>query len=243
MTAISDLNQPEEFLDYLMNLSTIVDLTTIPLQLKVKVTKGIYKGTIGKFVEFTEKDYMTPYLSINYLLCNKRTMAFFNNKQDLKNNWKTAIDPRNLYGTSLHNRYNICIKIGEKKISVSWNNCEWDWTTSDFGVVLCSSYKPKEKPVLPIPDVYDSLGTKIEVGNLCSYILYHHRYTGARIYYGTVTKINHNGNVFCTDINVGNWPNNGKDQQPKEKKVLETGMITILNEELMDRLLMARLGS
>ena len=215
-------------------MNCLYQLQTVPLKvlqeykasnLYVRVTKGPLKGTFGVFHRFECHNY--------HII---RWWPVFVSSEDLDAvecftaAVKNSTKPIKISIALPHNQY----------CEVSINSCEFV-----FGKLYTegkvSTIIPKVKNEdYKIPDVYDHLGEEINIGDFCSYILYHHRHNGARIYYGTVTKITKNGDVYCQDINLGDWL---EHDTPKEKKVLHPSMITIMNDTLMDRIMLARLSS
>lgn len=196
-------------------------------KLYVEVISGSLRGTSGRFLG----------MKINSS-CHRRVGISWNN---FYNN------------PSVPNWLKFCesILIEDKKPKIRILTSESPWEVTEVSITSCSWVlsattlkkvsKPRVKRVVDvIPDVYDSLGEKINIGDFCSYILYNHRHGGARIYYGTVTKINTKGDVFCTDVNLGDWPEG--HSVPEEKKVLDPSMITIMNDSIMDRIMLARLS-
>ena len=89
-----------------------------------------------------------------------------------------------------------------------------------------------------IPVVKDKLDREIKVGDFISYILYHFDNSGnaAGIYYGKVTKITNEGNVFAKNIKLT------ETDHTAEKRIKDPSLIVIMSKDLMDRLVMARLS-
>ena len=198
--------------------------------LYVEVIAGPLKGTTGRYIG----------IDIHYWSLQKTRDSwnhFYYSPSD--KNWTPFRDSV----MREEKKPKLIILVNDKPwetIKVSIANCAWSFTPIPLNKV--SKPRPKKEIVEEdIPDVFDHLGEKINIGDFCSYILYHHRCSGAQIYYGNVTKITKNGDVYCTDVNVGDWPEGHSTS--KEKKVLYPNMITVLNENIMDRILMARLGS
>lgn len=85
--------------------------------------------------------------------------------------------------------------------------------------------------------IFDRIGQEIKINDFCSYILYQFDNSrAAGIYYGNVTKIT-NGDVYCTNVTLGS------EEKSAEKKVKSANLITIITDDLMDKLVMAKLKS
>lgn len=219
----SPLGKPQSYFDSWLN-------HRLSQTLYVEVISGALKGTFGKF---TGIDFGRAPLG--------RTTQSWNNfcQNPSEKTWE--IFRENVSREDSRPKLSIVVNENPwESTQVSMYNCNWEFTAKPLGKVSSPRIK-KEIKEEDLPDVYDHLGEKIKIGDFCSYILYHHRYGGAQIYYGTVTKITSSGNVYCTDINVGDWPDSYA--KPEEKKVLDPSMITILNDTLMDRIMIARLSS
>lgn len=198
--------------------------------LSIEVIAGALKGTTGEFVGMDFPYYVAGR--------TRRAWAAFHETPSSKN-WLVFREA--ILAEDKMPRISIQTSQSPFEITkVSMTNCAWSFSLLPMNKVSKPRVKNKVEEQ-PIPDVYDHLGEKINIGDFCSYILYHHRYNGAQIYYGTVTKITPKGDVYCTDVNVGDWPDG--HNTPKEKKVLDPSMITILNESIMDRIILARLGA
>lgn len=198
--------------------------------LYIEVMSGALKGTFGRYlgIDFGTKSVLNVHRAWN---------NFYQDPSEKK--WE--IFRAQVAREDIRPKLSIVVSDDPWETTrVSMYNCNWEFTAKPLGKVSAPRIK-KEIKEEDLPDVYDHLGEKIKIGDFCSYILYHHRYGGAQIYYGTVTKITPSGNVYCTDINVGDWPDSYA--RSEEKKVLNPSMITILNDTLMDRIMIARLSS
>lgn len=87
-------------------------------------------------------------------------------------------------------------------------------------------------------DALDKLGREIKVGDFISYILYHfdNDRNAAGIYYGKVTKVTPQGNVYAKNIKLN------EDDEVADKQIKDNSLIVIMSKDLMDRLMMARLS-
>lgn len=84
---------------------------------------------------------------------------------------------------------------------------------------------------------YDKLGREISVGDFCTYILYQFDGGGAAgIYFGTVSKIEKNGTVHCKNISLK------QGDKVAEKPIKDNKLITILTDDLMRQLMLAKLS-
>lgn len=94
-----------------------------------------------------------------------------------------------------------------------------------------------ETPAVEKVDAVDKLGREIKVGDFISYILYHFDGGGAAgIYYGKVTKITKDGNVYAKNIKLA------EDDRVDEKRIKDNDLIVVMTKDLMDRLMLARLS-
>lgn len=94
-----------------------------------------------------------------------------------------------------------------------------------------------ESPEVEKVEAVDKLGREIKVGDFISYILYHFDGDGAAgIYYGKVTKVTKDGNVYAKNIKLDD------EDRVDEKRIKDNNLIVIMTKDLMDRLMMARLS-
>lgn len=89
-----------------------------------------------------------------------------------------------------------------------------------------------EKPPRIIP--YDHLGEEIQVGQFVSFV--HRRYGNISLRFGTVSRITDKGGVFVNTLKLRDGDSTG------EMKALAAGELVIINDELMKRLVLARLA-
>ena len=84
----------------------------------------------------------------------------------------------------------------------------------------------------------DKLGREIKVGDFCAYILYQFEgRNAAGIYFGNVTKVEPDGQVWCRNVKLDS---NGRQA---EMAVKDNSLITILTDDLMRQLMMAKLSN
>lgn len=85
---------------------------------------------------------------------------------------------------------------------------------------------------------FDRLEREIKVGDFCTYILYQFDGSGAAgIYFGTVTRIEKDGQVFCKNVPLKS------NERVAEKPVKDNRLITILTDDLMRQLMLAKLSA
>lgn len=123
------------------------------------------------------------------------------------------------------------------------NSSPWIYSTADLmeflpdyeGPTVWQYDKERSQRVTKV-DAKDRLGRVIQVGDFCTYILY--QFTGpssAGIYFGNVTKVTPDGQVFLKNISLANG------EPSKEKPVKDNSLITILTDDLMNQLMLAKL--
>ena len=85
---------------------------------------------------------------------------------------------------------------------------------------------------------YDRLDREIQVGDFCTYILYQFDGRGAAgIYFGNVTKIDKDGQVYCKNVSLKSG------ERVAEKPIKDNNLITILTDDLMRQLMLAKLSA
>ncbi|MNR94771.1 hypothetical protein D3C72_258590 [compost metagenome] len=83
---------------------------------------------------------------------------------------------------------------------------------------------------------FDRLGREIQVGDFCTYILYQFDGRGAAgIYFGNVTSIDKEGRVTCKNVSLKTG------ERVAEKEIKDNNLITILTDDLMRQLMLAKL--
>lgn len=96
--------------------------------------------------------------------------------------------------------------------------------------------KNRPKYATPISTHYDRLNREIKVGDFCCYILYQFDGDGmANIYFGNVTRLDGDGSIWCKNTKLSD------NERSSEAKVKNSKLITILTDDLMDQLLIAKL--
>jgi hypothetical protein len=84
----------------------------------------------------------------------------------------------------------------------------------------------------------DKLGREINIGDFCTYILYQFDGAGAAgIYFGNVTKIEPDGSIWCKNVKLTTR------DRCEDKKVKDNSLVTILTDDLMRQLMMAKLSN
>lgn len=100
---------------------------------------------------------------------------------------------------------------------------QWDWEQTQ---------KDKPEPII----AYDHLGQQLEVGqNVC---FVHRRYGNTSMKFGTVTRFTDKGSVFIKTMKLKDNARAGE-----ELKALSMDDVIIINDELMKRILMAKLAA
>lgn len=85
---------------------------------------------------------------------------------------------------------------------------------------------------------HDRLGRLINVGDFITYILYQFDGSGAAgIYFGNVTKVDLDGSVWAKNVGLSSSDRVG------EKKIKDNKLITILTDDLMRQLMLAKLSN
>lgn len=85
---------------------------------------------------------------------------------------------------------------------------------------------------------FDRLGREINIGDFCTYILYQFDGRGAAgIYFGNVTNIDKEGRVTCKNVSLKSG------ERVAEKEVKDNNLITILTDDLMRQLMLAKLAN
>lgn len=165
-----------------------------------------------------------------------------------------------LYGSySYHNHYNRAgaRSVIEEKIenfdlmkaikvninmTVKWDNRKNKVESSGYDVVWLKGHTGGTvwhygTPITPKVQAFDKLGREIKEGDFISYILYHYDSRGAAgIYYGKVTKITNDGNVYAKNIKLQ------ENDKVDEKRIKDNNLIVIMTKDLMDKLMLARLS-
>jgi len=158
----------------------------------------------------------TPYYS-NYIPPQSTVMHSWNNSKSISNRieWDGRTNHPYLY---------------------TWED-DVEWLPNYSGPTVWAYDKERSKRV-DQKIAYDRLGREIEVGQFCCYILYKFDGPGAaNIYFGTVTEIEPNGDVHCTNVTLSS-----KEKSDK-RKVKDSKLITILTDDLMRQLMMAKLSN
>lgn len=84
----------------------------------------------------------------------------------------------------------------------------------------------------------DRLGRRIQVGDFITYILYQFDGGGAAgIYFGTVTNIEIDGSVWAKNVGLSS------SDRVADMKIKDNKLITILSDDLMKQLMIAKLSS
>lgn len=153
-----------------------------------------------------------------------------------------------------YNRYN-----DESDIMREWNNTSYfngklSWTgrsadpdfygyseevewLPDYGGPTVWAWDRNRGNIVERVSAQDKLGRPLAVGDFCTYILYQFdSSTAATICFGNVTKIDPDGSVWCRNVAIGG-------NSSKEKKVKDNSLITILTDDLMQQLMLAKLSS
>lgn len=109
-----------------------------------------------------------------------------------------------------------------------------EWLKGHAGGTVWSYETPDVEKV----EAQDKLGREIKVGDFISYILYHfdNSHNAAGIYYGKVTKVTKDGNVYAKNIKLS------EDDRVAEKQIKDNSLIVIMTKDLMNQLMMARLA-
>lgn len=95
------------------------------------------------------------------------------------------------------------------------------------------------KPPTVTKVAVDKLGEEIKVGDFISYILYHfdNAHNAAGLYYGKVTKVENDGEVWAKNIKLSN------DDKVEDKKIKDNSLIVKMSNDIMDKLMIARMSS
>lgn len=136
-----------------------------------------------------------------------------------------------------HARFDVTVKWNGRFNDFSPRPAEILWLKGYQGNTVWAydkSAKPKTPKIIP----KDRLDREIKVGDFIVYILYQFQGSSAAgIYFGKVTRITHEGEVYAKNIKLG-----GDDRQA-EKKIKESKLITIMSDDLMQQLMIAKLSS
>ena len=112
-----------------------------------------------------------------------------------------------------------------------------EWLPNYTGDTVWQYDRERAQRVVAKP-AYDKLNREIQVGDFCTYILYQFDGAGAAgIYFGNVTRIDKDGQVFCKNVSLK--PND----KVAEKAIKDNKLITILTDDLMKQLMLAKLSS
>lgn len=128
-------------------------------------------------------------------------------------------------------------------LAITWDGRRNRVTSSGYDVVWLKGHTDGTKwsygtVNTPKATVYDKLGREIQVGDFISYILYHFdRHGAASIYYGTVTKITHDGNIYAKNIKLK------EDDRVAVKKIKSPDLIVKMTKDLLSQLTLVRLST
>lgn len=130
---------------------------------------------------------------------------------------------------------NLIVKWDERKNVVRPESYEIYWLDQYEGPTVWAwdpqaNARPKKPSVIP----YDHLGEELKPGQFVSFI--HRRYGVISLKFGTVTRTNDNGSVWAKTLKLRD-----DDSEPEEVKLYSADSATIINDNLMSRLVMARL--
>jgi hypothetical protein len=169
-----------------------------------------------------------------------------------------------------HERFGSIAKVSQNNRHFSWSqrdekSCMQGWNARNSFIAELRWDKRSSRPVVNVPwdsveylpnytgetvwafdrdrkkrservIAEDRLGREIQVGDFITYILYQFDGGGAAgIYFGTVTKVEIDGSVWARNVGLSS-----KDKID-EKRIKENKLITILTEDLMRQLMVARL--
>jgi hypothetical protein len=123
------------------------------------------------------------------------------------------------------------------------NSSPWVYSSGDLmeflpdyeGPTVWQFDKERSQRVKKV-DPKDRLGRTIQTGDFCAYVLY--QFTGpssAGIYFGNVSRITPDGQVYLKNISLA------KGEPSKEKMVKDNSLVTILTDDLMNQLMLAKL--
>ena len=106
------------------------------------------------------------------------------------------------------------------------------WVMNHTGpTLLCDYDDPRSvKPIM------DRLGTKIKVGDFCSFVARNPSTNKLQTYFGKVTKIDKSGLIWCENIKLND------SDVIKERKVSDNSNIVVITNDLMDRIMIHRLS-
>jgi hypothetical protein len=85
-----------------------------------------------------------------------------------------------------------------------------------------------------IPDVVDKLGVEVKPGVFISFV--EKNYRGLTVHFGNVTRINHNGTVWATNMRL----QDGDCQD--EIRIADSKTIVVMTRDLMDRLTIKKMS-
>lgn len=112
-----------------------------------------------------------------------------------------------------------------------------EWLPDWKGGTVWQFDRERSKRVKPVVAL-DKLGREIQVGDFCTYILYQFQgRDAAGIYFGNVTKVEKDGQVFCKNVKL-----TSSDRQA-EMAIKNNNLITILTDDLMRQLMLAKLSN
>lgn len=192
----------------------------------VKVVKGPLKGSYGLFKDFSQRSTYASFRAWSEFL-KKPSYSTLSSAVSLSKRHKS---PKIIVDFDLPD--------GEMS-HISLSSCEIDFTGGELKKIFVGE-NINESYANPKP-VYDALGCEIKVGDVCAYVLYNHRTRGAHMYFGTVTKITPKGEVFAKDFDIGTFKRAFTNVVPCNKKVKDLSQLTILDNNVSERLLLTML--